>query len=67
MFYLYLNSYFNFDYVQPALQTGNAYFNDRPILTVCLPLLLSCFMLIPSKTFSAIFLALSVLPVLAFL
>jgi len=42
---------FKLDYVQPALQIGNAYFNDRPILT----------------TFLAIFLSLSILPVLAFL
>jgi len=47
--------YFKLDYVQPrlqrALETGNAYFNDRPIFT----------------TFSAIFFALSMLPVLAYL
>jgi len=47
----FASRYFKLDYVQPALQTGNAYFNDRPILT----------------TFSAIFFTLSMLPVLAFL
>ena len=35
LFISYLNSYLRLDYVQPALETGYAYFNDRPILTVC--------------------------------
>jgi len=46
----FASRYFKLDYVR-ALETGNAYFKDRPILT----------------TFSTIFFALSMLPVLAYL